>query len=193
MLQFAKGGMVPPGGVFFYADPANGVPLIQHRDNLQALVAEVRATYAGLGKAPPEPLAAVVEAYICERVPRGFCIGQYSGNPPDFMSPQAVRSRTRDAANAFPKVDPGTSLARMAICGMCESNSKVLCLSCTGLTDWAVQLAGRTRVAQDSSMGICKWDRVLVSLLVSLNRPGVSSDGRPKKCWRLNGTVHDSK
>lgn len=193
MLQFAKGNSIPPGGVFFYSDPANGVPLVQDPNSLQNLVMKVRASYLKAGKPVPEPLAAAVEAYICMHVPGGFCVGQYTGQTPDFMSPQAVRARTRDAATQFPRADPGTSRSRMAVCGMCPDNSKVLCLSCTGLTDWAVKLAGRTRIAQDSSMGICKWDRILVSLGVSLNRPGTKPDGRPENCWRLNGTIHDPK
>ena len=193
MLQFAKGGSVPPGGVFFYVDEANGVPLTQDRNNLDSLVDKVRAAYAKAGKPAPEPLAQVVEAFICERVPRGFCIGQYTGNPPDFMTPQAVKERTRAAAAGCARVDPGTTLARMKVCGQCPQNAKSLCLSCTGLTDWAVGLAGRTKIAMDDSMGVCRSDRILVSCLVSLNRPGTKPDGRPENCWRLNGTGNDSK
>ncbi len=185
MLAFAKGGMIPPGGVFFYADPVNGVPLLQEPTSFTALVSRVRSAYLSAGKPAPEPLASTVEAYICEHVPRGFCIGSYTGNPPDFMTPQAVKERSRDAAARCARADPGTVKARAPICGGCVDNSKALCLSCTGLTDWAVKMAGRTKMGIDDSLGICRHDRILVSLLVSLNGPAPKPDGRPDNCWRL--------
>ncbi len=189
MLTFAKDGMIPPGGVFFYADPTNGVPLVQDHSSLQNLVRRVRAAYMTAGKPPPEPLHSVVEAYICEHVPRGFCVGQYKGAPVDFMTPQVVKENTRAAATSCGRADPGTTKMRMAVCGQCPANSRTLCLACTGLTEWAVKLAGRTQIAMDDSLGICKFDRVLLSLLVSLKGPPPKPDGRPEKCWRL----HDSK
>lgn len=186
MLQFAKGGMVPPGGVFFYSDPANGIPLVQDLMNLPSLVAKVREAYAATGKPAPEPLAAIVEAFICEHVPRGFCVGQYSGDPVYFLTPQLVKEKTKAAAASCGRVDPGTVKSRMAICGMCKDNSKSLCLSCTGLTAWAVNLAGRTEIAMDASLGVCRQVSILVSLLVSLKGLPPTSGERPENCWRLD-------
>ena len=186
MLQFAKDGMIPPGGVFFYADPVNGVPLLQDMTSLQNLASRVRAAYVTAGKTPPEPLHAIVEAYICEHVPRGFCVGQYKGSPVEFMTPQVVKERSRAAATSCSRVDPGTVKSRMAVCGQCPANSRTLCLSCTGMTEWAVTLAGRTHIAMDDSLGICKHDRILLSLSVSLKGLPLNPDGRPEKCWRIN-------
>ena len=185
MLQFAKGGMVPPGGLFFYSDLANGIPLIQDRDNLRSLVEKVRQAYVAVGKPAPEPLAAVVEAFICERVPRGFCVGNYTGEPVEFMTPQSVKEKSKAAAASCGRVDPGTVKARMAICGVCKQNSKALCLSCTGLTAWAVKLAGRTEIAMDASLGICRDSHIMISLLVSLKGLPPKSGDRPENCWRV--------
>ena len=185
-LRFAKGGTVPPGGVFFYADPANGVPLIQDHNNLGVLVPKVRAAYVAAGKPAPEPLVDVVEAFICEHVPRGFCVGHYSGTPVFSLTPQAVKEKSTMDAASYGRVDPGTTKARMAICGSCAANSKSLCMSCTGLTAFAVKLAGRTQIAMDDSLGICRHDRIMVSLLVSLKTPTASPDGRPGNRWRLD-------
>ena len=185
MLQFAMAGTVPPGGVFFYSDPANGVPLLQDKNGFEPLISKVRAAYASAGKPTPEPLARVVEEYICNHVPRGFCLGTYLSHPPDYMTPQAVQSRSL-AVSSTGRVDPGTALSRMKICGSCPKNSKAICLSCTGLTDWAVRLAGRTKIGMDDALGICLCDRILISLLVSLNLPVVTPDDHPSACWRTH-------
>jgi hypothetical protein len=186
-LVFAKAGFVPPGGVFFYRDEANGIDLIQDRTSLDNLLQKVSDAYVKAGRPAPQPLRQHVENFICENVPRGFCIGAYPANATEFMTPQAVKMRSRAAAQSSAKrADPGTVLARMRLCGACPANSRHLCLSCTGLTDWAVRLAGRTKIGQDDAMGICLHDKILISLLTSLDLAPVERGDRPENCWRQN-------
>ena len=192
LLKFAKDGHVPPGGLFFYTDPANNVPLLQDARGIDSLLEKVREAYRRTCKVPPPNLREIIEHFICLHVPRGFCIGEYPERPPDFMSPQAVKGRTREAADGFGRADPGTAKARMAVCGTCRANNKRLCLSCTGMTDWAVNLAGRTKIGLDDSVGVCNFDRILLSLSVSLRMPNVKPDGRPENCWRLDEPRNDS-
>ena len=187
MLVFAMSGSVPPGGVFFYSDPANGVPLAQDSSNLDSLIRKVRAAYATAGKPCPEPLGPVVEDFICRHVRRGFCIGPHTGVFPEFLTTQNVKAKTKAAADSTTRVDPGATRDRMIVCGQCKSNSRGLCLGCTGLTKWAVGLAGRTQVAMDDSLGVCRYDHIMLSSLVSLKGlPAPVADGRPENCWRLN-------
>ena len=187
-LVFAKSGFFPPGGVFFYKDDANGIPLIQDKINLESLLVKVADAYEKAGKPAPQPLRAHVENFICEHVPRGFCIGTYPANTPEFLTPQIVKRRSLEFANARPtRADPGTTLSRMRVCGACPANSKTLCLSCTGLTDWAVRQARRTKIGQDDAMGICLHDKILLSLLTSLDLTPVDRGDRPENCWRHNG------
>jgi hypothetical protein len=186
-LVFAKAGFFPPGGVFFYKDDANGIPLIQNRTNLESLIGQVAEAYEKAGKPAPQPLKAHIENFICENVPKGFCLGTYPANTPEFMTPQIVKRRSQEAAQSSPtRADPGTVLARMRICGTCPANAKTVCLSCTGLTSWAVHLAGRTKIGLDDAMGICLHDKVLLSLLPSLDLKAAERGTRPENCWRHN-------
>lgn len=187
MLEFAKGGTVPPGGMYFYSDPNAGIPLIQERSNFGELVNRVRAAYLASGKPCPEPLVRVIEDYVCRHVPPEFCFGHTDLPRMRTMTPQEVKANTTRLSLSPGRADPGTVRSRMAICGACRENSRLMCLSCTGLTDWAVGLAGRTRVGQDDSLGICACDKVLLSLLVSLKLtpPADNAVLRPEKCWRI--------
>lgn len=187
MLEFAKGGTVPPGGVFFYSDPENNVAPVQNRGSLSSLIRDVRAAYVSANRPCPEPLGRIVEDYICRHVPPGFCMGTTNLPRARTLTPQETKANTQRVAISYGRADPGTIRRRLAICGVCSENTRTLCLSCTGLTDWAVRLAGRTRVAQDDSMGVCACDKVLVSLLVSVGMPAAAPDGvRPETCWRLS-------
>ena len=186
-LVFAKAGFFPPGGVFFYKDDAHGIPLLQSKSSLDALISMVEAAYLKAGEPAPQPLKAHIENFICENVPRGFCIGTYPANVPEFMTPQTIKRRSLELAQASAsRADPGTTLSRMRVCGACPANSKTLCLSCTGLTDWAVRQARRTKIGQDDAMGICLHDKILLSLLTSLNLASAERGDRPENCWRHN-------
>lgn len=190
-LVFAKAGSFPPGGVFFYQDPENGVPLLQDKTNLESLLSKVAQAYTAAGKPAPEPLRAHVEDYICRHVPRGFCLGRYPENHPIFLTPHVLKDRCQELARKTPRrADPGTVLSRMNICGPCPANSKSFCLSCTGLTDWALRLARRTKIGQDEAMGVCTHAKIMVSLLVSLD-PIASEPGEncPETCWRNHGPI----
>lgn len=188
-LVFAKAGFAPPGGVFFYEDLPNGVSLIRDTNSIESLLNRVQEAYAKAGTTPPDRLRQHVENYICERVPRGFCIGTYpAGMDIDFMTPQAVKKRSTELAreSGDRRADPGTTLSRIRICGDCKANAKNVCLSCTGLTDWAVRQARRTKIGQDDAMGICLHDKILLSLLVSLVLTPAERGSRPENCWRHN-------
>lgn len=184
MQRFVYGNNVPAGGFFFYADPENGVPLIKDRDPTM-LKQKLHAAYAKAGKPVPEDLQIRIEDYICRHVPEGFCYGEASGPRAWVLTPQQVKSRTVEYARMNGRVDPGTIKKRMAICGTCKYNNKNLCITCTGLQEFAAKLAGRTVIGMDDSMGICAADRVLLTLLVSVDIPQDTLEGRPENCWRL--------
>jgi len=182
VYRFRSQRSVPPGGLYFYETPDTGVVL--QAFSKTELCDAVRGHYAENGVPPPSrrDLVALVEDFMCRRLPAGFCWG--SGPRERVLTLGQLRSATHDAVRAARgRVSPGVVERRMVVCGNCGSNDRAACPSCVGLTEWALRLVGAvSRKPMDDWLGICAVDGVVLSAKVRLDYESPTGD-HPQQCW----------
>jgi len=182
MLRFASKRSGPPGGMYFYEVPETGVAF-QHPGRT-ALVESVRKHYYENNLECPGDLESRLEDFMCRMLPAGFCTGDDEGRPRrKAVSYGSIREATLKLATGNPRVDPGEAERRALACSRCPLNDRTACTSCSGMTEWARKLSGKTLTGLDSALGICHVDCTALSAKVHL-RDIPASDEYPETCWR---------
>lgn len=173
----------PPGGVYFFAI---GDDYVESRSRAEIKDMAI-AVYKKHGKVPPFDVFECVMEYMCPKMPDGFCTGPSTETA---VSVSIIKENTRQL---FRKkvADPIVIRERLHTCLSCPENSRAVCPSCCGLTDWVVRnMTGRTRIPADEFAFVCGPAQAFVSALVTAEDPGPAPEGCHKDCWRLKNNEH---
>lgn len=182
MLRFRVSRVVPLGGKFFYEVPETKV-LLQHPTRSK-LIYMIRAHYAENGLDTPANIEALLEDFMCRRMPESFCHGDDEGRGKvRALTLPMIRKNTLALAENNPRVDPGDADVRARICSTCPQNDRTMCPSCVGLTEWARKLSGRTLSGLDSVLGVCRVDCTALSAKVHMSEVP-DDETYPDNCWR---------
>lgn len=179
MQKFRVKNLVPPGGRYFYEEPTTGVRL--ESPTKSGLTAEIQAHCRTNQLAVPKNLSDLIEDFMCERLPEGFCYG--TGPRAKVITLQQVKKRTSDLAAGNPRLTSGEARQRAAACGDCELNDRSACPTCVGLVSWSSRLAGNSIGGMGDWLGVCAVDSVALPTKIFLkNVP--ENDEYPTGCWR---------
>ena len=176
-MRFRNYHSDPPGGLYFFAMGDDFVDSTS-RSTICDLV---RGVYRKQGRVAPFDPFEVVMAHMCPSMPEGFCTGTRSVPSVDVS---VIKENTR---SLFGKrvADPVVIQERLHTCLSCKENSRAVCPSCCGLTDWVVKgMKGRSRVPADNFAFVCRPAQAFVSALVTAENPGPTPEGCPENCWR---------
>lgn len=173
MLKFRNPQMRPMGGRYFYRVPETGVNL--ERLSMDQLLAALREHYALNSIPAPAELPAIVEDYMCARLPEGFCTGT-GERKLHFLSLHDIRENTLRAMKRG-LVDPAEAKRRLSIVMESPTNDRALCTSCAGLVQWAKRLVNRP-LPGDEWLGVSTEDFTALTARIHF-----ADDPAQPMCW----------
>jgi len=189
MLNFRVKNIVPPGGQYFYE--VEGVQLtMPSRMKLREAVYQV---YRKAQEAVPDNLEALMEDYMCRRLPEGFCTGTDDGRPRAKVATiQGIRRDTENMVSLSTGFAPPTkSKFNATKCMSCPMNNRNMCTTCSGVNAWASRRVGRPDTpAIFNWLGICEVD--VTALAAKVHLEGLpNNDEYPDTCWVREDANHD--
>ena len=197
--EFINHGTTPPCG-WIYSISHEGARYAFQSSMRSGLLGKLKAWYSA--KALPWPgddeMVARIEAFICRRLPKGFCKGGY-GTAAKIFSAKGIRDATRGFAYKALR-HPDQYLVSMAeaerrakVCASCKGNLHGICTSCAGnefMDLFAMyERAGRT-TPYDSVLDTCEACGCLIKTKVHISMELLALTKKhryPKNCW-LSGT-----
>lgn len=181
MLRFAREGIVPPGGRYFFE--VEGMSFVHPERHM--LIRQVENFYIQNQKEIPADLEKQIQDHMCRRLPAGFCAGSDDGLPRKKTVTLAdIRSKTLALISGVGYADPGIAKERAIICVKCAMNDRSACPSCTGLVAWGTrQVGNRTVDGYSDILGICELDGCLMSAGIFAKNTERHGDA-PESCWR---------
>ena len=145
-----------------------------------------------------EEMQARVEHYICQRLPKGFCVGGPDRPVVPYLSRAMIRDGTRLLlGRIFSRkeflVAPATAEKRAKICANCRSNMHGICTSCIGneffdIFGWFIRAGKKT--PYDQALDVCVECGCLLRAKVWVSDATLfelSKHAYPENCW-LFGT-----
>jgi len=142
-----------------------------------------------------------VEEYICQLVPKGFCVGGPDKPRVPFLSAASIRDATRLFLSRVFKgkgmlVPPEEANRRAIICGNCPSNLHGICTSCAAnefqdIFRWFIQQGRST--PYDSILDTCHVCGCLLKAKVHMTIEELSQLEKhtyPPNCWLHNTPCH---
>lgn len=200
--RFMYPGSVPPIG-WIYEVEHEGETFRFQSPMQHGLMTQLKQWYAAKKlEWPGEPeMRARIEHFICQRLPKGFCVGGPDEPVVPYLSVRMIRDVTRLIANRLFNrkdffVDQKEAERRAKICANCNDNLHGICVSCAGseffdLFAWFVR-AGKT-TPYDSVLDTCRVCKCLarVKLWVQISTLAeLSPHTYPPNCWIFGTPAH---
>ena len=170
LRKFKSLSFAPPGGKWFYKIPDTEI-YIESINSLYEVEYKARQYYKNNSKPVPKNIPALIQNYMCSKLPEGICTGEPdpAGRKKylDFFSILKFTERLfRDFARgrgayASSKV----AQERALVCKACPANALHLCTSCSGLRNTAAKLVGGRKIEKPlaSYLGICEYTGCVIS------------------------------
>jgi hypothetical protein len=159
--------------------------------NFKELVRKVEAHYRTNNRIVPDNLQALIEQYICERMPDGVCTGgSGTARKLDFFSVLGATELIikRRITDDF-YVSLQDAAQRASTCANCPLNLKHMCTTCNGLRHTFKKLVANRETPYDSKLGVCEACGCGLSAKVHINKkylppmPKDTVDQVPDYCW----------
>ena len=174
-------GTVPPGGMWVF--DLNG-------DHVESPVYDIAVKKVGelLEKHNIKaPAAAMLAAYMCPRMPDGFCTGEVVHEDKVAIFPAQAKENAYDyLIKQVETID--VIRKRLQTCVDCPMHVRTFCLHCGGWDKWIYDGLGgrRPRVPEDDASGCCACAKTFEALLASVvyDKDDKIWEGVPDTCWR---------
>lgn len=188
MLQtFRNPFSVPPGRRWFYQVP--GGSFVESVFGLDDCELRAAAAYREIGEDVPPNLGALIQDYMCQSLPAGFCTGRPTiSNPTWFDVKNCTDDMVRRATAAG---EAGPQLmqvveSRAAVCKPCGMHDLHMCITCNGLLHAFDSFRRGRRTQFDRNVRVCRACAGLLPVVLQLGarhvRP-VSGLNFPEACW----------
>lgn len=197
--KFRNDMAVPPGGVYFYAVETATGPVHFEAPHMHLLTGKI-IRFCNVNSLPvPGNLEATIQAYMCPRIPDGFCTTPGSKESIPGLTLAKVKDFTRlIATRAFARatvflVPQDEAERRAKICVECPKNSSQDCTVCHGLLQLVRQLVGRRETKYDAYLGTCALCSCLLRVKVHVSAEALRVATQPPErsqlppnCWLRN-------
>ena len=184
--RFQSINATPPGGLYEYE--LNGV-YVSARSRFD-ISREVRRMHAAAGILTLGDGFPHVMAYMCPKLPNGFCS---EPSTIKMIHADQVKAKTKTLFN-LPLVPVDIISKRLNKCVNGCPNHRVrgFCPTCSGLTTWVARgfSGNRPALPYDMGCGVCTEDLMLVAASASVVEfPETPGAKYPEGCWRRQKEV----
>jgi hypothetical protein len=190
MLQsFRNRFSVPPGRRWFYQVP--GGNFVESVFGMDDCMIRASAAYREIGEDVPANLDALIEDFMCQSLPDGFCTGKPTVSNPTWNSvlhaTQAMVKKAEAAGKAGPQMMQELE-RRVKICQACPEHSVSMCITCSGLLSAFDAFRRGRRTALDRNVRVCRAAHGLLPAMIHLDPDCVSAAPGftlPAECWAV--------
>ena len=200
--RFMHAGTVPPIGWIYEIEHEGETFRFQSPMQI-GLMQQLKRWYADKKlEWPGDPeTRARIEHFICQRLPKGFCVGGPDEPAVPYLSVRMIKDATRlIVGRLFNRkdffVEQAEAERRAAICANCPSNLHGICTSCPGneffdLFGWFVRAGKKTSV--DAALDTCRVCKCLLRAKVWVQQSTLnelSQHTYPENCWLYGTPAH---
>ena len=188
MLQkFKNQFSVPPGRRWFYQVP--GGRFIESVFGFDDIVLRVSSAYREIGVKPPENVPDLIQDFMCQSLPDGFCTGRPTISSPTWhqikSSTEALVRRAERAGQSGPQMMQVLE-SRVKACQACVQHDLHCCVTCNGLLSCFDSFRRGRRTSLDRNVRVCRISAALLPVAVHVGAAMMKpADGFafPKDCW----------
>ena len=188
MLQkFRNPFSVPPGRRWFFQVP--GGNFVESVFGMDDCVLRASAAYREIGEDVPANLDALIEDFMCQSLPDGFCTGKPTVSNPTWNSvlhaTQAMVRKAESAGKAGPQMMQVIE-KRARTCQACPEHNVHQCITCNGLLAAFDSFRRGRRTQFDRNVRVCRGCHGLLPVIIQLDADMVSpvpGFGFPDGCW----------
>ena len=196
MLRLRYKSSSPPGGLYFYEVPETGAYF--ERPVFDQLVFLIRDHYTANSIAIPENLAALIENFMCLRMPASVCTGTMEPDAKVFRAVTVPQIRDYTRLLFEKATNPGTFFVspeeaerRAGICANCPLNAKAICTTCNGLKKYAAKFLANRKTSWDTQLGVCALCGCMLQAKVHVSKEALAltqDHDYPPNCWLRKGS-----
>lgn len=178
---------VPPGRRWFYQVP--GGRFVESVFGIDDCALRAAAAYRELDLEVPGNLAELIQAFMCESLPDGFCTGRPSNPSPTWsgvlQATQAMVASAKRAGEDGPQLMQVLE-SRVLACQSCPRHVLGMCVSCNGLMAAFEEFRRGRRTSLDRNVRVCGASHGLLPAVVHIGArhvkalPGLRF---PDGCW----------
>ena len=187
MQKFRNQFSVPPGRRWFYQVP--GGRFVESVFGIDDCALRASAAYREINQDVPANLLGLIQDYMCQSLPDGFCNGKPTISNPSWHS---VKNATEDMIKKAARVGgDGPQMmqvleSRVNTCSSCPQHHVAFCVSCNGLLSVFESFRRGRRTGMDRNVRVCSVSHGLLPVVIHLDakhvvpRPGFQF---PDGCW----------
>ena len=188
MLQKFRNPMqIPPGRRWFYQVP--GGRFVESVFGLDDCALRAAAAYRELAEDVPSDLGDLIEDYMCQSLPDGFCTGKPTISSPTWHNVKNATDAMLKKAQAANKAGPQmmqTLEARVNTCQGCPMHDLHTCITCSGLLSSFDHFRSGRRTGLDRNVRVCRASHGLLPVQIHLDPsciPAAKGFAFPDGCW----------
>ena len=188
MLQKFRNPMqIPPGRRWFYRVP--GGRFVESLFGLEDCVLRASAAYREMGLDVPAGLGGLIEDFMCQSLPDGFCTGKPTISNPTWFEVKGATDAMLKKAVAANKAGPQmmqTLESRVRTCQACPMHDLHSCITCNGLLAAFDSFRQGRRTGLDRNVRVCRASHGLLPVQIHLDPaciPAASGFSFPEGCW----------
>ena len=192
--KFRNPFSVPPGRRWFYQVP--GGRFVESVFGMDDCVIRASAEYRELGQDVPANLEELIQDFMCQSLPAGFCTGKPSISNPTWHSIHNATRKMMDSAVSSGGAGPQLMQVlekRVRTCQGCKKHRVGICITCNGLLAAFEHFRKGRRSALDRNVRVCAVSHGLLPVVVHLDPKYVTKEGPedfPCDCWVVTESLN---
>ena len=185
--KFRNPMQIPPGRRWFYQVP--GGRFVESVFGMDDCALRAAAAHRELGQDVPADLESLIQDFMCQSLPNGFCTGKPTISNPNWFD---VKRATEDMVfRAQAANDAGPQMmqvleSRVAACQPCPMHDLHSCVTCNGLLAAFDDFRRGRRTSLDRNVRVCRACHGLLPVVVHLGAKQVRRVDPfdfPDGCW----------
>ena len=147
------------------------------------------AAYREINQDVPGDLEALIQNFMCESLPDGFCTGHPSAPSPTWTSvlqaTQSMLASAKRLGTSGPQLMQVVE-SRVSACQACKQHILGMCVSCNGLLAAFEEFRRTRRTSMDRNVRVCGVSHGLLPFIIHIGAEQVRAlpgTRFPDSCW----------
>lgn len=187
LQKFRNPFSVPPGRRWFFQTP--GGKFIESLIGLDDCAIRVERAYIAEGLEAPKNAGELIQDFMCQSLPRGFCTGTPTISNPTWFDIKNSTDRMVKSAEKNRAAGPQmmqTIEKRAKACMACKQQDLHTCITCNGLLAAFDHFRKSRRTPYDRNLRVCRVSAGLLPIIIHLKPehiPAIQGFEYPDGCW----------
>ena len=174
---------VPPGRRWFFNVP--GGRYVESVFGLDDCVLRAAAVYREIGEDVPANLAELIQDYMCQSLPEGFCTGKPTIKVPrfnDVLRATTAMAQAAERGGGYGRQVMQEIERRSRTCQGWPMHDLTMCVTCNGLMSAFDHYRNGRRTPFDRNVRVCRASSGLIPVMLHMDAKYVRGE-LPDGCW----------